>query len=329
MKILILGGTQFVGLHITQAAVSAGHEVTLFNRGKTQSDLFPDLEKRIGNRDPNVDDGLSSLQGRRWDAVIDVNGYTPRIVRAAAEALKDSVNHYVFISTLAVYAKFDVPNQDETSPLAQMPEGASQEEVTGATYGALKVLCEQAAQEVFPDRALIIRPGYVVGPHDPTDRFTYWIRRVTQGGEMLCPVAPEHPVQFIDGRDLADFTVSRTASRSAEVYNATGPAQPTTWGEVFETTKSVCDADTTLTWVSYDFLQAQGVTPNEIPMISPPERTGGARFSVEKAKRDGLSYRPLADTVRDLLAWDIVYGKPQAGLSLEREAELLRAWKGR
>jgi 2'-hydroxyisoflavone reductase len=329
MKLLILGGTQFVGLHITEAALAAGHEVTLFNRGKTKSDLFPQVEKLTGNRDPNIDEGLTALAGRQWDAVIDVNGYIPRIVRASAELLKDSLKHYVFISTLSVYDDPETLYHDEDAPLLPMPENESLEEYKGHTYGPLKVLCEEVVQEIYADHALILRPGFVVGPHDHTDRFTYWVRRVAQGGEMLCAGKPDDPVQFVDARDLAAFTIALTAQQRTGVYNVTGPAAPLTWGQVFDQTKALRGSDTTFTWVDHDFLHTHDAKQQEIPMILPPEYEGVMRFSNERAKQAGLTFRPLKDTITDLLAWDAEHGKPHAGFTRERETELLKAWHAR
>jgi 2'-hydroxyisoflavone reductase len=324
MNLLVLGGTRFVGRHIVQTALDRGHTVTLFNRGRSNPDIFPTVEKLVGDR--GVD--LSPLRGRRWDAVIDVNGYVPRVVREAATLLADAVDHYTFISTISVYAQMDVPDQDETAPLASTATPDT-EEVTGETYGALKVLCEQAAEAAMPGRTLIIRPGYVVGPYDTTDRFTSWLRRVQQGSEMLAPGEPAGPIQFIDGRDLAEFTVRLTENRQTSAYNATGPADLLTWGEVFAAAKQVGGVDTTFTWVSEAFLETQQIGDNELPMWAPTPYQGLMRVDIAKARTAGLTFRPLAQTITDTLAWDAQEGKPKAGLSPAREAELLQAWHNR
>lgn len=322
MNILILGGTRFVGRHITQAALDRGHTVTLFNRGRSNPELFPQAEKLVGDR--GVD--LSALHGRRWDAVIDVNGYVPRHVREAATLLAGAVEQYTFISTISVYARMDVPDQNENAPLATT-DTPETEEVTGETYGPLKVLCEQAAEEAMPGRTLVIRPGFVVGPHDTTDRFTSWLRRIQRGGEMLAPGDPNDPLQFIDGRDLADFTLRRVEARDTLVYNATGPATPLTWGELFVETRRVCNVETQFTWVSESFLDGEQLNPNDLPMVVPASAQGLMRINIDKALAAGLSFRPLAQTINDTLAWDAQEGTPKAGLSPEREAELLQSWR--
>lgn len=321
MNILILGGTQFVGRHITQTALDHGHTVTLFNRGRSNPDLFPQAEKLVGDR--GVD--LSALHGRRWDAVIDVNGYVPRHVREAATLLADVIGHYTFVSTISVYAQMDVPDQDENAPLATT-DTPETEEVTGETYGPLKVLCEQAAEEAMPGRTLIIRPGFVVGPYDTTDRFTSWLRQIKRGGEMLAAGDPNDPVQFIDGRDLAEFTVGRVEAKDTSVYNATGPATPLTWGELFAEVSRVCNVETQFTWVSESFLEGQQLNPNDLPMVVPASAQGLMRTAIARALAAGLTFRPLAQTISDTLAWDAQEGTPKAGLSPEREAELLQAW---
>src|SRR5689334_13695101 len=203
MDLLVLGGTVFVGRHLVEAALARGHRVTLFNRGRQNADLFPEAEKLRGDRDGD----LSALVGRRWDAAIDVAGRVPRIVRQSAQLLADAVPHYTFISTISVYADYATPNLDESGPLATAADPTT-EDPSGANYGPLKVLCEQEVERAFPDRALIIRPGLIVGPYDPTNRFTYWPRRVAQGGGVLAPNGPEQPARFIDVRDLAQWTLA-------------------------------------------------------------------------------------------------------------------------
>ncbi|HZQ05300.1 MAG TPA: SDR family oxidoreductase [Anaerolineae bacterium] len=321
MKILILGGTRFVGRHITDAALARGHTVTLFNRGRTNADLFSDVETLYGDRDG----GLDVLCGRRWDAVIDVNGYLPRLVRASAELLKNEVERYVFISTISVFADFTTPGQTENAPLATLDD-PNTETITGETYGGLKALCEQVVQQIFNGRALIIRPGYVVGPYDHTDRWTAWMRRVARGGEMLAPGEPSDPTQFIDARDLAAFTCNLVEQKATGIYNVTGPAQRLTWGELFDEAKRVSGSDVRFTWVNREFLEAHGVDYDELPLVLPKEYLGGMMLDVTKAISAGLRFRPLERTIRDTLAWDAAENMPRLGLSLEREAELLREW---
>ena len=321
MKILILGGTKFVGRHIVNEAVDKQHEVTIFNRGKSNPDLFPHIEKLIGDRDG----GLDQLKNRQWDAVVDVNGYLPRLVRDSSELLREAAERYAFISTISVYADFRHPGLNEDSPLARISD-PTVEVIDGDTYGALKVLCEQAVEKSFVGRALIVRPGYVVGPYDHTDRFTCWLRRIARGGEMLAPGEESVPLQFIDGRDLAQFIILRVAAKDASIYNATGPRKPFTWGELMLEGKRVVESDARFTWVSDDFIESQDLGMSDLPMWPPPSERGGSAADISKALQAGLVHRPLDDTIRDILAWDEKYGEPRAGLSPEREAELLQLW---
>jgi 2'-hydroxyisoflavone reductase len=238
VRLLILGGTRFLGRHLTDAALARGHELTLFTRGQSGPDLYPHLEHLRGNRDPNVDPGLTALDGHRWDAVIDTSGYVPRVVGAGVERLRDQATHYTFISSISAYRDFEQVGIDESYPTGTL-EDQSVEQITGDTYGPLKALCERAVQEAFPGRALIVRPGLIVGPHDPTDRFTYWPVRVARGGEVLAPNGPRLPTQIIDARDLAEWTIQQVERFADGVFNATGPAQPLTLGEVLETARTV------------------------------------------------------------------------------------------
>jgi 2'-hydroxyisoflavone reductase len=330
MQLLILGGTIFLGRHLVDAAAARGHAVTLFNRGQHNPELYPDVEKLRGNRDGD----LEALRGRRWDAVIDTCGYVPRIVRASAELLAPSVDHYTFISSISVYAGMQTPGMDESAPVGTL-EDASVEEVTGATYGPLKALCEQAAETAMPGRVLNIRPGLIVGPHDPSDRFTYWPRRVARGGEVLAPGRPGRAVQIIDVRDLAEWTVRMVEGQQTGVYNATGPDHVLTMGEVLDACQDVSGSDARFTWVSEEWLREAGVAPwSELPLWV-PEREENAGFSsidCRQAFAAGLTFRPLTDTVRDTLAWvaDLPADRePRAGLKPEREQELLAGWKAR
>ncbi|HEX6385218.1 MAG TPA: SDR family oxidoreductase [Anaerolineae bacterium] len=325
MKLLILGGTRFLGRALVEAAQSAGHEVTLFNRGQSNPDLFPGLEQLRGDRDG----GLDALQGRRWDAVIDTCGYVPRVVRASAELLAGAVDHYTFISSLSVYADPTIVGMDESAPVGTLADETT-EEITGETYGPLKVLCEKAATEAMNGRALIVRSGLIVGRHDPTDRFSYWPYRVARGGEVLAPGQPDDPVQIIDVRDIAEWTLRATEARLAGPYNVTGPDYRLTMEDVLQTCREVSGSNAYFTWVSDAFLLEHDVAAyTEMPLWIPAEYPGFDRFDVSKALRDGLTFRPLEQTVHDTLDW--LATRPadwqwRGGLTPEREAELLRAW---
>jgi 2'-hydroxyisoflavone reductase len=326
MRLLILGGTAFLGRHLTQAAVARGHSVTLFNRGRRNPDLFPDLERLIGERPED----LAALRGRKWEAAIDTSGYTPRAVGASAGLLAEAVEHYTFVSSLSVYSH-PPPNTDESGTLSTLPSGQEgTQAITGETYGPLKVLAEQAAEAALPGRVLMVRSGLIVGPHDPSDRFTYWPSRVARGGEVLAPDAPDLPVQFIDVRDLASWILDKVESRQAGVFNVTGPQRRLTMGEVLETSRAVAGADARFTWISEETLLAHNVAPySELPLWVPRQADGFGRFNCRQAIAAGLTFRPLAATVRATLEWDA--SRPQAaprqnGLRPEREAEILAAW---
>jgi nucleoside-diphosphate-sugar epimerase len=317
VRLLVLGGTAFLGRALVGAALERGHEVTLFNRGKTNPELFPEAEKLRGDRNED----LSALEGREWDAVVDVATFFPRAVRLATETLRDRVDRYVFVSSISAYADFSAP-ASEDSPLAQLenPESESIED-----YGPLKAECERVAREAFGERALVVRPGLIVGPHDPTDRFTYWPRRVAEGGPMLAPAPPDQPVQFIDVRDLGEWIVAAAESGLSGVYNATG--EPTTFEALLDACMRV-SGDTEIVWVPPERLVAAEVGEwMELPLwIVTPEFAAMQRTDVSKALRDGLRFRPLEETIRDTLAWDAERTTPRAegvGLTAERERELL------
>ena len=329
MNILIIGGTRFVGRHIVEAARRRGHSLTLFNRGRSNPGLFEGVEEIHGDRDGD----LALLAGRRWDAVIDTSGYVPRIVRASAELLSPAVDRYLFISTISVYSDPLPPHSNEGAPLATLAD-PNVEEISGETYGALKVLCEQAVQNIFGSRALIIRPGLVVGPHDPTDRFTYWPARVERAGRVLAPGDGSFPVQFIDARDLGQWTVGLVEAGKNGTYNATGPAGILTMEQFLDACRDATGSDAQFTWVGDDFLLAHEVNPwTELPLWIPGEE--GVAFGtvqIDRALQDGLAFRPLRDTVLDTLAW--AASRPDdhqwlGGLSPEREKALLSAWDER
>jgi len=330
MKILILGGTIFLGRAIVEAALAKRHTLTLFNRGLSNPDRFPEAEKLIGDRKIS----LEALGGRNWDAVIDTCGYVPRLVRQSAEFLSEAVSHYTFISTCSVYADTSQSGIDENATVGKLAEDT--EEVNGETYGPLKALCERAVEEVLPDRALVLRPGLIVGPFDPTDRFTYWPHRVAQGGEVLAPGRPGRAVQYIDVRDLAEWIIRMVEARQAGVYNALGPASPMEMGDLLESCKNVAGSDARFTWIDEQFLKDQQAGEwIEIPLWiaeSDLANRGFFAFSIEKALAAGLTFRPLADTIRAILEWDATREESrvwQAGLTHQREEELVRLWKGR
>ncbi|TLS50728.1 epimerase [Paenibacillus antri] len=326
MKILVLGGTRFVGKHMVEAATARGHEVTLFNRNQRPG-VFPDLETLVGDRDGD----LKALEGRTWDAVIDTCGYVPRIVKKSLEALASRVGHYTFISTLDVYDQPDVVGIDESHPLAPLSD-ESVEDVQDA-YGPLKARCEQEVERAMPGRSLIVRCGLVVGPGDLSDRFTYWPTRIARGGETLAPGNPNAPIQWIDARDLAGWVVRMIERQAHGVYNATGPQPWATVGDVLSRSNAALGSPADFVWVEEPFLLERGVGFwIELPLWLPEkENLGGIMtLNVSKAVREGLTFRPLEDTVRDTFAWDRARGadvKRVAGLDAEKERRLLDEWR--
>jgi 2'-hydroxyisoflavone reductase len=330
MKILILGGTGFLGPHVVEYAVSRQHTVTLFNRGRTRPEFFPDLEKLRGDRN----DDLSALEGRSWDAVIDTSANVPRWVRSVAELLGGRIRQYVFVSSVSVYDSFAKVGIDETDPVGTL-EDETTEQVTGATFGPLKAACERAAETLMPGRVTVVRPGLIVGPLDNSDRFTYWPVRIDRGGEVLAPAPMETPVQYIDARDLARFIVGTIEDGHVGIYNALGPTRPLTMAETLHGIRAVTSSDVQFTWVDGVFLAANEVSPwMELPLWVPAEgeMLGFARVSNERARSIGLTFRPLADTARDTLAWAKTRGADytsRAGLAAEKERQVLQAWRAR
>jgi len=323
MKILILGGTKFLGRHLVEAALARGHEVTLFNRGKTNPNLFPNIETVTGDREHDIE----KVSGREWDAVVDVAGYLPRIVRLSAHGLERSVKRYVFISSISVYADVKKIGINESDPVGKL-EDETVEEITGETYGPLKALCEKTVQDIYGDRALVIRPGLIVGPYDPTDRFTYWPVRVKRGGDILAPDKPQTPVQIIDVRDLSEFTMHLIEQSASGIFNATGPDHELALGSMLDACKQVSGSDANFRWASYEFLQQHQVAPwSDMPVWVPDtEEPGFSRIDVSKAIHAGLRFRPLEETIRDTIAWAETRPadhKWRAGLTPEREQELL------
>jgi 2'-hydroxyisoflavone reductase len=330
MKLLILGGTVFLGRHIVEYALERGHEVTIFTRGQRNPDLFPEVERLRGDRDG----GLAVLDGRRWDAVIDTSGYFPRVVRASAEMLADKADRYIFISTISVFSDYSKVGMAEDGPIGTI-EDPTVEEITGESYGPLKALCEQTVEAAFPGRTLIIRPGLIVGPHDQSDRFTYWPSRLARGGEVLVPRSLDREIQIVDARDLAGWTVRMAEAGATGVFNATGPDRSLTMGELFETGRAVAGSDATPVVVAEDFLLERNVGPwMEVPLWMPdrPEMAGFFAIDCGNAFAAGLTFRPLEETVRDTLEWDRTRAADaprRAGLAPEREAELLGEWRAK
>jgi 2'-hydroxyisoflavone reductase len=335
LRILILGGTGFTGPHQVRYALSRGHKVTTFNRGKTHPGELPkEVEQLIGDRNGQLD----ALKGRKWDIAIDNPTTLPVWIRDAAEILKGNVERYVFISTISVYADTS-KGADETAPFAKYEGSDPYKETLQAmkasgykTYGPLKALSEQEAEKWFPGKTLIIRPGLIVGPRDETDRFTYWPVRIERGGEVLAPGTPKDPVQFIDARDLAEWTIRMVENRETGIYNATGPAQPLAIGEMLDQIKAAFNSDTTFTWVPADFLEKQKVEAWSDMPVWTGEESGMARTNITRALGKGLTFRPLGETARDTLAWfksqpQDRQSKLRAGLTPEREAEVLAAWR--
>jgi 2'-hydroxyisoflavone reductase len=334
VKLLVLGGTKFLGRHVVEAALARGDEVTVFNRGLHNAELFPDVERLRGDRDG----GLDVLRGRRWDAAVDTSGYVPRVVRASAGLLSDSVGFYVFVSSMSVYDNHRRPN-DEDSPTATLAD-ESTEEVTGEAYGALKALCERAVEGAMPGRVLNVRAGLIVGPYDPTGRFTYWTERVARGGEVLAPAPREKQIQFVDARDLSEWILRMTDARRAGVFNAAGPDYLLTMEGFLEACREACASDARFTWVGEQFLVERGVEPwGGLPLWLPESAEQHRFFLAENCERAfaaGLTFRPVVETARDTLAWQragspgIVADGPNVlsrTLKPERERELLDAWR--
>jgi 2'-hydroxyisoflavone reductase len=320
MRILVLGGTKFLGRHTVEAALARGHDVTLFNRGQTNPELFPEAEKLHGDRDGD----LGALAGREFDAVVDTSGYVPRVVRATLEAIEGDP-HYTFVSSISVYADLSKP-PTETSPTAVLKEET--EEYRSEAYGPLKALCEQVVLERFPN-AFVVRPGLIVGPWDPTGRFTYWPERVAEGGRVLAPAPPDRSVQIIDARDLAAWNVDAIERRLAGTYNVVSPVF--TFAELLDSCRRVADADAEVVWIESDFLAEQGVDEwMELPLwLYDPGYAQMLNTDSSAALANGLAIRPLDETVADTLAWVRTGEAPTdtgAGLAREKERSVLDAW---
>jgi 2'-hydroxyisoflavone reductase len=338
VRVLILGGTKFLGRAVADEALARGHEVTLFNRGETNPELYAEVEKLRGDRDGD----LSALEGRDWDVVVDTCGYVPRVVRASAELLADRVDHYAFVSSISVYGDFsDVAREDET-PLIRIDD-TSDERLEGDRYGGFKALCEQVVADLFPGRSARVRAGLIVGPNDPTGRFTYWPSRLARGGEVLAPGRKGRQVQFIDVRDLGSWLIELGERKVSGTFNGTGPEPPITMGELLETCRAVSGSNAEITWVEEHFLREHEVGEwMELPLwIAETGDPAWRRFQevdVSRAVAEGLRFRPVADTVRDTLEWALRTGDPgaplasgidigEAGMEADREAKLLADWR--
>jgi 2'-hydroxyisoflavone reductase len=323
LKILILGGTSFLGPNLVEQLQERGHQVTVFNRGNQDFSRFPDVEKLRGDRAGNLD----ALKGRKWDAVIDTSGHLPRIVEASSEVLLHATNHYTLVSSVGVYANFHHLGINEECPVAVLDNPT--EEITEKTYGALKAGCERMIQNYFPGRCLIVRPGLIVGPGDPTGRFSYWPRRMKDGGAILAPGEPSQNVQFIDVRDLAAWIVNQVERQAVGTYNVTG--KPILFETLLTECQKVTQIDSKLHWASEDFLikhQVQDWVELPLWLSSPRNMPGFLNVSIEKACAAGLTLRPIADTINAILEWDAQKSvdSSQVGLSREKEQELLRLW---
>ncbi|MDX1578251.1 MAG: NAD-dependent epimerase/dehydratase family protein, partial [Gemmatimonadota bacterium] len=336
-RILILGGTRFIGPHQVKYALDRGHEVSIFTRGITEPPFYHDYFERVEHLIGDRDDDLAALESGEWDAVIDNSASVPRWVEQSAGLLADRAERYLFVSSISAYADYEEVGLTEDYPLAELEDPAV-EEVTGATYGGMKALCEEKAREAFGEDAIVVRPGLIVGPGDNTDRWTYWPVRIDRGGEVLAPNSPDDPVQNIDARDLSEWMVRLVEEPGhGGTYNGTGPAAPQTFGGMLGGIRSALDADASFTWVATDFLEEHGVSPwghmtNWIPPVG--SARGMLQVSIDRALAHGLTFRPLADTARDTLAWwktlpEERRAEPRAGLPSELEAEVLAAWHAR
>jgi 2'-hydroxyisoflavone reductase len=325
MRLLVLGGTRFLGRHLVEAALARGHAVTLFHRGRTARGMFAAAEERLGERDG----GLAALAGGRWDAAVDTSGYLPRLVADSARALVASVDRYLFVSTVSVYAEPVRPGYDESAPLQGLADPAT-EQVTGETYGGLKALCEAVVRDVFGERATVVRPGLIVGPHDTTDRFPYWPRRLARGGVVLAPGAPGQPVSCVDARDLAAWMLQLVEQDLGGTMHATGHLLP--MSEFLARAATAVGGTPEYAWLTEEFLLAQGVQPwLGLPLWVPAADAGFSEADQSRARAAGLRLCDLETTVADTLAWERTLpaghrdGSPT--LTAAREAELVAQWR--
>jgi 2'-hydroxyisoflavone reductase len=323
VKLLVLGGTRFLGRHLVDAAQARGHQTTLFNRGRTAPALFAGVEQLRGERDGD----LEPLRGRCWDAVVDTCGYLPRVVRRSAQALRDGVGRYLFVSSISVYADASAPGQDEHAARSRLP--ATECEDLANHYGALKAACEDEVQATFAERAILLRPGLIVGPFDPTGRFTYWVRRVARGGAVLAPPSPDYPVQFIDARDLAGWMLDLLEQGRSGAFNASGPAEPLAFGAFLDRCRSALGAQAQFVWPDASFLDRHGVAAwTDLPLYAGEDGRGLNAVCLERALAAGLRLRPLAQTCIDTARWAGDVPLPEGvGLEAPHEAALIGAWR--
>ena len=330
LKILILGGTGFIGPHMVRYAMGRGHEVTLFNRGKSNTQLFPGIEKLVGDRNGD----LESLRGRKWDVCMDNNASDPDWVAYSTKFLQDSVDRYFYVSSRSAYSDLSAIPMHSGAPTFTYETAGVEPGAEQLPYGLRKALCEREAQSIFQDRANVVRPGLIIGPGDPTDRFTYWVDRIYRGGEVLSPGPGSDPVQIIDARDLTEWMVRMAENGISGVFNGVGPAIPRPMDQLLYGIRSVTTAETLFTWVPKEFLAEHGVRPyREMPVWMPPSpgREGFARFDLGPELEAGLTFRPLSVSAGDTLEFH--FSRPverreslRAGLTAAREAEILMAW---
>ncbi|HWB22034.1 MAG TPA: NAD-dependent epimerase/dehydratase family protein [Gaiellaceae bacterium] len=323
MKLLVLGGTVFLGRHVVAEALAAGHDVTIFTRGQTNPGLFPDAERLIGDRDGNLD----ALHRQTWDGVIDTSGFVPRIVRQSGELLRDAVGRYVFVSSISAYADLSRP-YDESAVTGKLDDPSSEE--VSLYYGPLKAACERVLDELYGDRTTLIRAGLIGGPYDQTDRFTYWPVRIAEDGDVLAPGTPDAPVQFIDARDLARWMIELAAEGPGGPINATGPATPLTMGDLLDRLISAIGTNCRLHWIDSEVLMEEGVQPwTELPLWLPdPDYAGLPLANIDRARAAGLDLRPVEQTAIDTLEWARTAGEQRPTLSREKERELLAKYAG-
>jgi len=344
LKILVLGGTGLIGPPMVAHALARGHEVTLFNRGKTNSHLFTELEKLKGDRN----DDLSALEaevksGRRWDAVVDNTASIPRWVTASAGLLADSADYYLYTSSISAYADSSKPNADETEPVGQISaedeaKVLTTKDITGENYGPLKARCEAEARKAFTEeRTCVVRPGLIVGPGDYSDRFTYWPVRIYKGGEVMAPGNPTDPVQFIDCRDLGEWYIRLVENGTLGTFNGVGPRSPMSVAGMLYGIRATVDNQISFTWVDADFLEKHEVQAwMHMTVWVPPvgEYAGFSTSNIDRAIEAGLTFRPLADTtVATIDYWNSLdeerHGKVRAGCPPELEQTVLAAWRAR
>lgn len=338
MKVLIIGGTRFLGKALVAEAMKRGHEITLFNRG-TNKEIFPEVEHLIGDRDSD----LSLLKNRKWDVAIDTCGFAPHQIKKAAAVLGDNIEYYTYISSISVYKDWIPHNITEDYLLQSMPKDKLKAVEEGSIshyeyYGALKVLCEAEAEKHWPGRVLHIRAGLLVGPFDYTDRLPYWVQRIEQGGKVMVPGHPDRPVQLIDIKDLATWVFNMAEIRKAGTFNVTGPDYELTMAELLNTCKAVTNSDAEFVWADEQFVLEHKIQPwTEMPLWIPEHFPleeekepwkGSFRISIEKAVAAGLSFRPLEDTIHDVYRWEMDRQDTvrKAGISRDKEQELLKTW---